>query len=93
MCDPAAVGGRLGIEIRGVAPAFATLRRGKPLDPRLISDRPPTCVGRDQKPPFWACNNRTGRRISTGRVVANERLMEMRIGEFLAPINEPAGAE
>jgi hypothetical protein len=41
--------GDLGRRSGGVAPAFAPLRRGKSLDPRLPSGKPPACFPADPK--------------------------------------------
>ena len=43
--------------------------------------------------PLWACNKRTSRRTISQRVLGNERLMKVKMGESPASVNEPAVAE
>jgi hypothetical protein len=57
-CDPFRVGWRsLDRRSGGVAPAFAPLRRGKSLDPRLFSGKPSACADGVTKPNF-RCSGR-----------------------------------
>ena len=44
---PPGSNGDFGMRSGGVAPAFAALRRGKSLDPRLLSGKPPACCPAD----------------------------------------------